>query len=199
MKQKIILASSSPRRMRLLRMTGLKFEAIASRVKENADPFATPRKFVETLAFKKAFYVASKRKNGIIIGADTILVCNGAKLGKPKSKVQAFRMLKLISGRKIAVYSGVAIIDSRTGKKMVFSEKTALTINKLSDEEIRAYIQTKEPLGKAGAIAIQGQGAKFILKISGSTSNVIGLPLEGLQKNLRKFGVALSIPRQLKI
>jgi len=197
--KKIILASSSPRRERLLRQAGLKFLVIAPNAKEDASSHLSPRKFVEKLALKKALDVASRVKNGIIIGADTIIVCRGKKLGKPKGEKQAFKMLKLMSGRKLNVYSGIAIVDSKTRERVVDSEKTAITIRKLADDEIRAYIRTKEPLDKAGAIAIQGLGAKFVSRIDRSASNVTGLPLECLHKNLRKFGVGASTPKRWNI
>jgi septum formation protein len=192
MKQKLTLASSSPRRKRLLLQAGLKFAVLAPDAKENISPTLPPRKYVEKLALKKALDVAGRVKGGLVIGADTILVCKGKKLGKPKDEKQAYMMLKLISNRKPAVYSGVAVVDSKTNKRVVDSEKTALTIRKLSDDEIRAYLRTTEPLDKAGAIAIQGLGAKFISRIDGSTTNVIGLPLECLRRCLKKFKVNLK-------
>jgi septum formation protein len=191
----IILASSSQRRKNLLRQLGLNFKAVAPNAKEDVGAALSPRKFVEKTALRKALSVASKTKSGIVIGADTIFVCKGTKLGKPNGETEAFRMLRFMSSRKVNVYSGVAIIDSKTGKKAVDSEKTTLTVRRLADEEIRAYIRTKEPLGKAGAIAIQGLGAKFVSRIDGSASNVIGLPLECLLKNLREFGISASITR----
>ncbi len=197
--KKIILASSSPRRKSLLRQAGLKFKAIAPNAKEDISFVLSPRKFVEKFALKKALDVVGKTKGGIVIGADTIVVCRGTKLGKPRDEKQAFKMLKLMSGRKLHVYSGVAIVDSKTSKRVVDSEKTTITIRKLSDDEIRAYIRTKEPLDKAGAIAIQGLGAKFVSRIDGSASNVIGLPLGCLRKNLRKFGVGASIQKRRNI
>ena len=199
MEQRIILASSSPRRKRLLKGTGLNFEVIVPKYNEDTNLAISPRTLVRKLSEKKALDVARRVNGGIVIGADTILVCNGQKLGKPKDEKQAFRMLKLISGRSVDVYSGVTVIDSKTGKRMIDSDKSTITIRKLSEEEIRAYIRTKEPLDKAGAIAIQGLGAKFVSRIDGSASNVIGLPLECLRKNLRKFGVDVSISERWNI
>lgn len=199
MKQKIILASRSPRRARLLKQAGLGFKAKPSAAREYANPALPARKFVEVLAEKKALDVASRMKNALVIGADTILVCKGKKLGKPKNKLHAVRMLKQISGSKLSVYSGIAVIDSKTGRKSIGSEKTKITIRKLKDEEIRAYIRTKEPLDKAGAIAIQGIGAKFISRVDGSSSNVVGLPLECLHKLLKKFGVKLVVSERCNL
>lgn len=189
MKQRIILASSSPRRRGLLQQIGLKFEVLPSNTKEDAPLVMPPRKFVEKLAEKKAKAVADKMKEGIIIGADTILVCGRKKLGKPKDRRQAIVMLRLISGKTLRVYSGIAIIDAETGRKVVGSEVTAITLRKLTNDEILSYVNTGEPLGKAGAIAIQGLGAIFVSGINGCSSNVVGLPLYSLYKNLKKFGV----------
>lgn len=182
----MILASGSERRKCLLRQAGLEFRVVRPEGREGVHSALPPKRLVEKLALAKANDVAGRCKDCIVIGADTILVCRGKKLGKPKNSKQALEMLSWISGKTVTAYSGVAIVDSTSGKKVVDSEKTTLTIRKLADAEMRAYIKTKEPLEKAGAIAIQGRGAKFISRISGSRSNVIGLPMELLTKMLKK-------------
>ena len=192
MKQKIILASSSLRRKQILREAGIGFRAITPRINENASPALPSRKHVEKLAAKKALAVAARVKRGIVIGADTLLVCRGKKLGKPKTGKQASAMLRHTSGCKVDVYTGVAVIDAKTGRKVVDSEKATLTMRRMTDAEIREYVRTGEPIGKAGAIAIQGIGAKFISRVRGSKSNVMGLPLRTLRRSLKRFGVKMA-------
>ena len=187
MERKLILASRSPRRKLLLKKLGLKFATCSPNVSEFVSSPLPARKLVEKLAERKAQYVASRLARGIVIGADTLVVLGNLKLGKPRDRRHAVQMLKRISGKKLAVYSGVAIIDSKSGKKAIFSEKTLVWMRKIGDDEIAEYVKTKEPLGKAGAFAIQGKGEKLISKIEGSRSNVIGLPLEKLRSNLKRF------------
>jgi len=192
MKQKIILASSSLRRKRILREAGIEFRAIAPRINENAGKALPPRKHVEELAEKKAEEVARRVKGGIVIGADTLLACKGKKLGKPKNAKQASAMLRHMSGCRVDVYTGVAVIDAKTGRKVVGSEKATLAMKRMAGGEIREYVRTGEPIGKAGAIAIQGIGAKFISTVRGSKSNVMGLPIALLRRSLGKFGVKIA-------
>ena len=189
MKQRIILASVSPRRKGLLQQIGLEFDVMPSNYKENMKVSIPPEKLAETLAYGKASDVAKKIKEGIVIGVDTFMASGNKRVGKPKNKGDAIKTLRSLSGKTINVYSGIAIIDAKTKKKIVDHEITRIKMKKLSDEEILAYVNTKEPLDKAGSIAIQGLGAIFIEKIDGCYSNVIGLPLVCLYKNLKKFGV----------
>ena len=131
-------------------------------------------------------------RGGIVIGADTLLACKGKTLGKPRNMGQASAMLKHMSGCRVDVYTGVAVIDVKTGRKVVDSEKATLLMKKMTGEEIREYVRTGEPIGKAGAIAIQGIGAKFISLVSGSRSNVMGLPLQILRRSLKRLGVEMA-------
>jgi len=190
-KPKIILASASPRRSGLLQQIGLEFEVIPANIKEDININISHEELVKKLAEEKAENVAKRLKEGIVIGADTIFVLGKERIGKPKNKKDAIRVLKRMSGKMQEVYSGVAIINAKTGKKVVDSEITKIKVRKLSDEEIEHYVNTGEPLDKAGAIAIQGLGAIFVSKIDGCSSNVVGLPLYNLYKNLKKFGVNL--------
>ena len=189
MKQRIILASVSPRRKGLLQQIGLEFDVMPSNYKENMKASIPPAKLAETLAYGKANDVVKRVKEGIVIGVDTFMALGNKRVGKPKNKEDAIKTLRSLSGKTINVYSGIAIIDAKTKKKIVDHEITRIKMKKLSDEEILAYVNTKEPLDKAGSIAIQGLGAIFIEKIDGCYSNVIGLPLVCLYKNLKKFGV----------
>ena len=192
MKQKIVLASSSPRRKALLKKAGVRFTAVEHKAGEGLRAGISPRRLVEMLAEKKARSVAKRMRDCVVIGADTLVVCNGKRLGKPKDAKHALGMLKRISGKRLGVYSGVAVVDSETGSMCVCSEKTIVVMKRMNEAEIRAYVRTGEPIGKAGAIAVQGKGAKYILRMQGSRSNVVGLPMACLRKGLGKFGVKLK-------
>lgn len=186
---KIILASSSPRRKMLLEQIGLKFEVVPSKVEEKVEG-NKPCDIVKDNALKKAEDVASSH-HGLIIAADTIVVCDGKILGKPKSRKEAEGMLSFLSGKWHEVFSGVAVLNTQIGEKVVECVKTKVKMRKLSEEEIRAYVATKEPLDKAGAYAVQGLGALLIDRIEGSYTNVVGLPLVTLGRILKKFGVRI--------
>lgn len=189
MKPKIILASTSPRRSELLKQIGLDFTVMPSQYEEDMTLKMSPKNLAKTLAYGKAKDLVGKVKEGIIIGVDTFLVLGSRRIGKPKDSQDALKILQTLSGKTIKVYSGIAIIDSATGKELVDYEITKVKFKKLSKEEIEHYVKTGEPLDKAGAFAIQGMGAIFISSIKGCYSNVIGLPLHNLYKNLQKFGV----------
>lgn len=189
MKQRIILASTSPRRSELLKQIGLNFEIIPSRYEEDMSLRMSHAKLAEYLAYGKANDVACRIKKGIVIGSDTFIVFGNKRIGKPKSEAGAKKMLKLISGKNVVIYSGIAIISAGNGKKILDHEITKVKIKNLTPKEISAYVKTGEPLDKAGAFAIQGIGAVFVEKINGCYSNVIGLPLYNLYKNLRKMGI----------
>jgi septum formation protein len=187
---KIILASASPRRKMLLEQIGLKFKVVSSNVEEKITKKKKPCEIVKNNALKKAEDVAS-RHHGLIIAADTIVVCGGKILGKPKDKKEAEKMLSFLSGKWHEVFSGVVVLNTRTKEKVVKCVKTRVKMKKLSKDEIKAYVATKEPLDKAGAYAIQGLGTLLIDKIEGSYTNVVGLPLEALGDVLKKFGVKI--------
>jgi septum formation protein len=189
MKQKIILASTSPRRKELLKQIGLDFEIMPSKYEEDMTLKMSSTKLARTLAYGKAFEVAKKLKSGIVVGSDTFIVYWGKRIGKPKNKKDAQRILEMISGKWLKIYSGIAIIDIKNKKEVIDHELTKVKIKKLSAKEISDYIKTGEPLDKAGAFAIQGRGAIFIEKIKGCHSNVIGLPLYKLYTSLQKLGI----------
>lgn len=184
-KKNIILASASPRRKKLLKDAGLTFKAVESGLKESFDSRLDPKIQVEEISLKKAKFVHKRFANSIIIAADTIVVCCGKIIGKPKDEIDVKKILKLLNGRDHLVITGFTIIN---GDKIVTkSEKTKVTMKKISDKEINSYIQTREPFGKAGAYAIQGKARKFILGIDGDLNNVIGLPLASVLKELKKI------------
>lgn len=191
MKKKIILASTSPRRQELLKQIGLNFEIAPSKYEEDMSLNLSNQNLAKTLAYGKAKDVADKLKNGVVIGSDTFVVFQGKRIGKPKNKKDAENILKNISGKKLVIYSGIAIIDKYKNREIKDCEITKVKIKKLSTKEIKDYIATGEPLDKAGAFGIQGRGAIFIEKINGCYSNVVGLPLYKLYINLQKLGVTI--------
>ncbi|MDR0222819.1 MAG: Maf family protein [Oscillospiraceae bacterium] len=181
----IILASKSPRRRELLRAAGFTFKVVPPEKGEVAPENAPPEETVMTLARRKAREALEKYPDGIIIGADTVVVCGGAVLGKPADKDDAFNMLKTLSGRRHYVYTGVSV--TRGGIEETFYRKTEVEFFPLSDEETSAYIQTGEPFDKAGAYGIQGAGMLLVKGITGDFYNVMGLPIGVLSRKLKKF------------
>jgi len=185
---KIILASTSPRRQSLLKRIIKEFEIIPSNYEEDMTLNLTPSELAKTLSHGKAAEVA-KRKNGIIIGSDTFISFNNKILGKPHTPKKAKEMLKSLSGKTHEIYTGLTIINTETKQEIIDCEITGITFKKLTEREIDEYIETKEPLDKAGAYALQGLAKKFIIKIEGSRTSAIGLPLEKLSKMLNKMGI----------
>ncbi len=189
MQRKIILASTSPRRKEILAKTGLVFEVQASDYQEDMTLKMSPEKLVEYLSRGKAENVALRNPNAIIIAADTFVVFNNKKLGKPKNRDEAKKMLMMLSGKQNNIISGVTVIDTKSGKIVSFHETTKVFMKKISPEEIENYIATGEPLDKAGAYALQELGSIFIKKIDGDFFNAMGLPLNKLVEKLRVFGI----------
>ena len=186
MKQ-IILASESPRRKEILEKAGLKFKVVKSDFEEYVNPKLTPHELVRKLSLEKAKAVYKNYKESIIISADTIVVCDGNILGKPKDEKDAQKMLFFLSGKVHFVITGFTIID---GEKIItMSEKTKVHMRKISLKEINAYIKTKEPFDKAGGYAIQEKGSMFIEKVEGDFLNAVGLPIENLTRELKKLGI----------
>lgn len=188
--KKIILASNSPRRREILAAAGIRFEVIPSEIEENitAD---SPEELVKGLSLLKCTDVAKRMGPGFtVIGADTIVVHDGQIMGKPKDGADAFNMLKSLKGDTHAVYTGVTVIDTDTGKEMTFNERCEVRMFDVSNEAIRKYIETGEPMDKAGAYAIQGRGAFLVERINGDFYTVMGLPIARLMKVLyEEFGL----------
>lgn len=185
---RLILASASPRRSQLLHGIGLDFEVIPSNVSEEEVNGVGPADLVMRLAHAKAADVACGVDDGLVIGADTIVVADGRVLGKPVDSDDAFRMLRALSARAHQVYSGVSVIDAGCGESLTEYEMTTVKFRALSDESILRYVETGEPMGKAGAYAIQGIGGLLVESIAGDYNCVVGLPLGRLALMLRKFG-----------
>ena len=189
--KKIILASTSPRRKKLLDQIGLRFKAVASGYEENMDLKMKPADLARYLSSGKARAVAKKYRNAIIIAADTFIALKNEILGKPGTDKQARITLKKISGRTLEVITGLTVIDTAADKEVSRAVITKVSVKKLGKDEIDAYVRTGEPLDKAGAFGIQEKGAVFIKKIDGDYSNVVGLPLGELFSILKKMNVKI--------
>jgi septum formation protein len=181
----LILASSSPRRAKLMKEAGLDFIVEPSHIDEDLDDKLKPLDFVLELAKLKAQQVAKNHENDIVIGADTIVVYDDQILGKPKDEDDAYRMLKLLSNDRHIVYTAVAIVRNKEIK--TFVSEAEVWMKNLSDLEIKNYIKTKEPMDKAGAYAIQGDGGNLVDHFKGDFFTIVGLPLKELLENLKSF------------
>lgn len=188
----IYLASSSPRRKELLTQVGIDFIVISPQCDESAD-IELPDELVEELSRRKSLAGLEMIKkmpdvstDSIVIGADTVVAYDGIILGKPKDDINAFNMLKMLSGNTHEVYTGVTLtyLDGRA--PVTFSERTEVTFYELTDKEIEDYISTAEPMDKAGSYGIQGYGATLVEKIHGDYFNIVGLPIARLARMLRK-------------
>jgi len=189
----LILASQSPRRKKLLKQIGLKFRVIPSHIAEIMSPSLTPGDNAKRIALEKAQEVAIKVRKGIVIGADTIVVLDHHVLGKPKTKNDAERMLKLLSGREHSVYTGFALVDAASRRHQSGVEETRVKFRKLGEKEIKEYIDSGSPMDKAGAYGIQDDyGAVFVEKVNGCFYNVVGFPLARFYQVLQKFERELS-------
>jgi septum formation protein len=186
----IVLASASPRRVALLTQIGLPFRVHPSLAEEDGiGEEGDPEALASSLALAKAQEVAAKVGQGLVIGADTIVVCEGAVLGKPRDETQAEEFLLRLAGRTHRVITGVALVDAATGRSEVATAVTAVRMRAFDRAEAAAYAATGEPLDKAGAYAIQGRGALLVQAIQGDYFNVVGLPLTTLVTLLQRFGV----------
>ena len=182
----IVLASGSPRRKELLTQIGLEFTVIPS-TKEEEIRFEDPALTVEDLSRQKALDVSGKAPAGsIVIGADTVVSLDGRILGKPHDAQEAVQMLKLLQGRTHEVFTGVTIVEKgKEEEAFTFSDRTLVRIYPMTEEEIRAYVATGDPLDKAGAYGIQGLFAAYVESIDGSFYNVMGLPVGRLYQEIK--------------
>ena len=179
----VVLASGSPRRRELLAQMGvLEFEVLPARGEETAPEGLKPDELVRRLALQKAEEVFALRPEATVIGADTIVVLEGAVLGKPRDRADAVCMLARLSGRSHQVYTGVAVLSGDT--RVTHAECTQVEFRALTSAEIEAYVDTGEPMDKAGAYGIQGKACVFIRGIRGDYYNVVGLPVCSLHELL---------------
>ncbi len=189
---KIILASTSPRRAEILRDAGIPFEILAAQIDETALPGETARAMVSRLAEAKARAAAGQMGPGarerIIVGADTTVELDGEILGKPRDSAHACEILAMLRGRTHHVLTGIFLLRLPDNATRAAVESSAVTFARVSEEEIDAYAATGEPLGKAGAYAIQGLAGRHIPRIEGCYFNVVGLPLARLYALLRELG-----------
>jgi septum formation protein len=181
----LILASSSPRRAELLAAAGIEFETVAVDVDESLQRLEPPGDHVRRLAREKAEAAYAQHPGRVALGADTIVLVGGEMMGKPRDAADATRMLRLLSGREHEVLTGVALVSRRGA--VIEVARTRVWVNPLTDAEIADYVATGEPLDKAGAYGIQGLGSKFIDRIQGSYSNVVGLPVALVYRLLKGY------------
>ncbi len=176
--EKLVLASSSPRRAEILSAVGWPYETMAAGIDESRAPGEDATAYVQRLAREKAEAVVAKLESGLVLGADTVVVVKGEILGQPRDDDDARRMLKLLSGKWHEVLTGVALVRAGEGTEtLVDYERTRVRFAEMSADEIEWYVGTGEPKGKAGAYAVQGRAALLIEEIEGEYFNIVGLPI----------------------
>ncbi|PHS73747.1 MAG: septum formation protein Maf [Cycloclasticus sp.] len=191
MKKKLVLASASPRRAELLKQIGVEFETRTVDIDEMPQVDELPENYVKRLALEKAraARLSDQQNEVLVLGSDTAVVIDGDILGKPLDKEHAQSMLRQLSGKTHQVLTSVALIGAYESCVISFSD---VTFKILTDDEIKGYWATTEPFGKAGAYAIQGKAAKFIKRLNGSFSGVMGLPLYETSKLLKEHGFIIE-------
>ena len=185
-KTPLVLASASPRRVALLRQVGAEFVVADPGPDRGWPGKAEPRNGVRAIALVKARRIAADRPRALVIGADTIVVARGIRMGKPDNPAQAVEMLRRLQGRTHEVWTGIAVVQGEESRTA--AECTRVQFARMSEAEIQGYVATGEPLDKAGAYGIQGRGSLFVRKIEGDYFNVVGLPLQRLRLMLAEFG-----------
>lgn len=181
----VILASASPRRSDLLKGLIKDFKVVPADVDETPEPGESPLHLAIRLATTKAEFVSKGNEDSLVIGADTVVELDGRSLGKPGTPEEAVKMLHALSGRTHRVITAVSFVFR--GRKSQFAAPTEVTFREISEAEIRSYVASGEPLDKAGAYAIQEGAKDFARQVRGSLTNVIGLPMEELQRKLVEF------------
>ena len=186
----LVLASASPRRRDLLSAIGIHFQVVPANIDEGAADNESPVAHVKRLALAKARRVSEKIPDRWVLGADTIVVKDKQILGKPRDEQEAKRMLSMLSHATHTVYTGYALVHARRPEieKIGYARSNVL-IRRLAPEEIAAYVRTGEPMDKAGAYAVQGIGAAIVERVSGSYTNVVGLPLCEVARDLKELGI----------
>jgi septum formation protein len=189
MSSSLILASASPRRAQLLRQLELDFEVVPADINEFHHEQFTAGELCQMNAYHKCRCISKKFPDAVVLGVDTLVTLDGKVFGKPKDMKEAQRMLRALSGNVHEVMSGVCLTHLRNHHEKIFVETTRVKFRKLDRIEIDEYLSRINPLDKAGGYAIQEHGEFIVEKIVGSYSNVVGMPMERLQKELAQFGV----------
>ncbi len=187
--RRLILASSSPRRERLLSELGLPFAKVPPLFDEGSVELRSPSELALELARGKARSVACRYPEDVVLGADTVVYLEGEVLGKPGSREEAKAMLRALSGRRHEVFTGVCLVCLGMGLEEAFVEVSSVFFRDLSEEEIEAYANSGEPMDKAGAYAVQGKGASLVRRVEGCFYNVVGLPVSRVCEALSRFGI----------
>lgn len=190
---RLVLASASPRRRELLSGICSQFEVVPSEIDETLENGPTPEGVAE-LALRKARAVAARAGEAVVLAADTLVVLDGTALGKPADPEEARAMLRRLRGREHEVITGVAVVDSRTGREASLAVVSRVRMAAYSDATLDAYVASGAPLDKAGAYAIQDLGGALVERLAGSYANVVGLPVEETRRLLADFGVRVSSP-----
>lgn len=190
----LILASASPRRSELLRQMGCVFKTVPSDATELHHDQLTAREVSQINAYRKARAVAKKFPDSLVLGADTLVYLETTLFGKPANLEEAYQMLEKLQGRTHQVVTGVCLLCLRHHQQRVFAESTEVTFQSLDAVKIRRYLTKVNPLDKAGAYAIQEDGELIVESISGSYSNVVGLPVERLQEELKAWVSGMLAP-----
>ncbi len=188
-KRLLILASSSARRVSILKSLHIEFSIEQSQILEKRQKGESPEAFAVRVAEEKASYVGTSLKKGIVIGCDTIVSLKGEIFGKPKNPESAAAMLRALSGKWHTVISGLSLYNAENKQRVSGFSSTEVKFLSLSEDEIAWYVNSEEPMDKAGSYGIQGLGTIFIERIRGSYSNVVGLPVELLKELLEKMGI----------
>lgn len=186
----LILASASPRRAELLKLLAPGFRILPGHVDEVAHEHLTPLEICQLNAHRKARLIAKRIPDALVIAADTLVFLDNEILGKPRSLAEARRMLGRLQGRVHQVVTGVCLMHLRAHRERIFASSTDVLFHPLDDRQIRRYVKLVHPLDKAGAYAIQERGELIIAEVSGSFSNVVGLPVESLREELAAWSQA---------
>ncbi len=183
----LILASASPRRSELMRQLGMEFRVVPSSATEIQSPHLSPGEMAQINAARKALVVSRQYPDALVIGMDTLVALGQNVFGKPATLAEAHQMLLQLQGKTHTVYTGVCLTHLRDGRQKVFAEQTEVTFRPLTPEQIQRYHAQVNPLDKAGAYGIQEKGEVLVHAVSGSVTNVVGLPLERLRVELESF------------
>jgi len=191
--KKLVLASGSPRRREILKEAGLEFTVARSGYEEDLSLQMSPHDLAMHLSAGKARDVAARHMDALVIAADTFIVLEGRILGKPGTADEAEQMLRAMSGKEHSVITGFTVLDSESKREVSRWVETRVRFREISDDEITSYVETGEPLDKAGAYGIQQRGAALVERVEGDYLNVVGLPLEELKKVLAGFGFEFHV------